>query len=208
MTCKSPHLHLSQSLDQLEVGRHKSDIHISFEQSDIHSENLEARPCSTFNFNVSFSRLPLRCCKLLKSQLKLNKWCSQVHAVIFIYCIDLQVTDFPTAKCFLWNSQELHSELVNAGSQQCEPDSSTLLHTQDAPQQLYNWADFTRVGQHVLQATATHPACDWCTESRLQQNITHTSNFLPPPIPRQSSFIEDSLWQPMLENSFIYCTPM
>lgn len=74
--------------------------------------------------------------------------------------------------------------------------------------QLCERADFTRTAQHTPQATATHPAGDWRTESSPQRYMKYTSNFLPPPLPRQSSFNENLLWQPMLETNFVRCTPM
>jgi len=58
------------------------------------------------------------------------------------------------------------------------------------------------------------PACEWCAAAHQQhsntpqQHILYTSNFLPPPIRRESSFTKDWLWQPMLETSFICCTPV
>ena len=89
---------------------------------------------------------------------------------IFLFCIDFQGTDFPSAKHFLQSPQELHSVLVNAGSQQCESDSSDLLHMQDTPQQFYKRADFTSIASHTPQATA-YPPCLWYAQNQAHSSI-------------------------------------
>lgn len=117
-----------------------------------------------------------------------------------LFCTYFQVTDFPTAKHFLQSPQEPHSVLMNAGSQQCESDSSTLLHLQDTPQQLYERADFTRIAQGTPQSTVVHPACDWCIESSPRQHITYTSNFLlspcPGKVPLLRTYFDNLRWKP------------